>query len=67
MARRCVALTAEDRAGLEHLIRYALRPPLAHTRLKRLPSGRIRYQLKRPWYDGVRWFDPLRISPIVNI
>jgi len=24
----------------------------AHTRLKRLPSGRIRYQLKRPWYDG---------------
>ena len=47
-----VALTAEDRAGLEHLIRYALRPPLAHTRLKRLPSGRIRYQLKRPWYDG---------------
>ncbi len=52
-----VALTAEDRAGLEHLIRYALRPPLAHTRLKRLPSGRIRYQLKRPWYDGSTHLD----------
>jgi hypothetical protein len=47
-----VAVAADHRERLEHLIRYALRPPLAASRLQRLPSGRIRYKLKRPWYDG---------------
>jgi hypothetical protein len=47
-----VAIAAEDRQGLERLVRYVLRPPLAHRRLERLASGRIRYQLKHPWYDG---------------
>jgi hypothetical protein len=41
-----------DRARLEQLCRYVLRPPLAENRLQRLPDGRVRLELKRPWGDG---------------
>ena len=47
-----VWLGARDRARLEQLCRYLLRPPLADDRLRRLGDGRVRVQLKRAWSDG---------------
>jgi hypothetical protein len=41
-----------DRARLERLCRYLLRPPLALERLEQHPSGKLRYCLKKPWSDG---------------
>ena len=41
-----------DRARLEQLCRYVLRPPLAENRLRRLAGGRVRLELKHPWSDG---------------
>jgi hypothetical protein len=43
-----------DRARLEQLCRYVLRPPLAENRLRRLADGRVRLELKHPWSDGRR-------------
>ena len=43
---------AHDRARLEQLCRYLLRPPLANDRLRLLGDGRVRVQLKRAWSDG---------------
>jgi hypothetical protein len=42
----------DDRARLEQLCRYVLRPPLDESRLRRLADGRVRLELKRPWSDG---------------
>ena len=47
-----VAVKAEDRAGLERLSRYILRPPLAKGRIERLPDGTVRLGMKRAWSDG---------------
>jgi hypothetical protein len=41
-----------DKAGRERLIKYILRPPLAADRVERLPGGRVRLTLKRPFSDG---------------
>jgi hypothetical protein len=43
---------AHDRARLEQLCRYLLRPPLADDRLRLLGDGRVRVQPKRAWSDG---------------
>jgi len=43
---------AHDRARLEQLCRYLLRPPLADDRLRLLGDGRVRVQLKRAWSDS---------------
>ena len=40
---------AADREGLEYLCRYGARGPLSLERLSRLPDGRLRYTLRRPW------------------
>jgi hypothetical protein len=48
------AVRADDRAGLERLCRYLLRPPLAQDRLSRLADGRVLCTLARPWHDGTR-------------
>jgi len=48
------AVRADDRAGLERLVRYLLRPPLAQERLTRLADGRVVCTLGRPWHDGTR-------------
>jgi len=50
-----------DRARLEQLCRYVLRPPLAEDRLRRLADRRVRLELKRPWSDGTTHllFEPL--------
>ena len=47
-----VCIPAHDRMGLERLIRYACRPPVAAERLSVLPDGRLLYRLKRRWRDG---------------
>jgi putative transposase len=50
-----------ERARLEQLCRYVLRPPLADNRIRRLTDGRVRLELKRPWSDGTTHllFEPL--------
>ena len=45
---------ANDRAGLERLCRYGLRPPLALERLAFTEDGRVRYRMKRTFSDGTR-------------
>ncbi|MCG5055987.1 MAG: transposase [Myxococcales bacterium] len=45
-------IAANDRDGLERLIRYIARPPLSEDRLSELPDGRVAVRLKRPWRDG---------------
>ena len=51
----------EDREGLERIARDLLRPPLAHSRLKRRADGKVILKLKRPWRDGTAGmvFEPL--------
>lgn len=46
------AVDEDDRAGLERLLRYASRPPLAQRRLSLDAAGRVRYRLRRPYYTG---------------
>lgn len=41
-----------NRARLEQLCCYVLRPLLAEHRLLRLADGRVRLELKQPWSDG---------------
>ena len=45
-------LHQSDRAGLEFLLRYVLRPPFALERMRQLPSGKIELGLKRPLANG---------------
>ena len=56
-----VWVAANDRAGLERLCRYILRPPFAQERLRRRGDGRIAVELKQAWHDGTRElvFEPL--------
>ena len=58
-----VWLSANDRAGLERLARYVLRPPLAQDRLRLRPDGRVVVELKTPWRDGTTAlvFEPLEL------
>jgi hypothetical protein len=55
------ATRAGDRAGLERLCRYILRPPMAQDRLEQLGDGRLLLRLKRAWRDGTSgvYFEPL--------
>ena len=52
-----------DRAALERLCRYLLRPALAVHRLTRLEDGRYRYGFKAPWSDGTvaLIFEPMEL------
>ncbi len=43
-----------DRAQLERLCRYVMRPPLSQERLQRLSDGRLELTLKSAWRDGTR-------------
>jgi hypothetical protein len=45
-------LHENDRKGLEFLLRYTLRPPLALERMSELPSGNILIRFKRPQGNG---------------
>jgi len=46
-----VWVAANDRAGLERLARYVLRPPLAQDRLRLRDDGRVVLGLKTAWHD----------------
>ena len=54
---------AHDRARLERLCRYVLRPPFAQERLRLRSDGRIALELKTAWHDGTRElvFEPLEL------
>jgi len=56
-----VWVSANDRAGLERLCRYVLRPPFAQERLRLRSDGRVVLELKTAWHDGTRKlvFEPL--------
>ena len=56
-----VWVSAHDRAGLERLARYILRPPFAQERLRLRNDGRVALELKTAWHDGTREliFEPL--------
>jgi putative transposase len=45
-----------NRARLEHLCRYLLRPPLAQDRLRLRADGRVLVELKTVWRDGTSHF-----------
>ena len=47
-----VSVRGADRDGLERLLRYTLRPPLAKGRLSEAPDGTVVLELKRAWSDG---------------
>jgi hypothetical protein len=56
-----VAVRGDDRARLEQLCRYLLRPAVAQDRLGLTGEGRVVLQLKAPWADGTSHlvFEPL--------
>jgi hypothetical protein len=58
-----VAVPATDRARLEQLCRYLLRPAVAQDRLRQLDDGRVVLTLKSAWADGTRQllFEPLTL------
>ncbi len=60
-SRAGARVRANDRAGLERLCRYVLRPPFAQERLRLRSDGRVALELKRAWNDGTRVlvFEPL--------
>ena len=47
-----IIVGADDRAGLERLCRYVLRPPVAQDRLALTPEGQVLLTLKGEWADG---------------
>lgn len=56
-----VAIEADDRAGLERVLRYMGRPPLSKERLKMAPDGeRLILTLKSKWRDGT---EKILLSP----
>lgn len=56
-------MPADDRARLEQLCRYLLRPPVAQDRLHLTRDGRILVELKSEWADGTTHlvFEPLEL------
>jgi hypothetical protein len=58
-----VWVSANDRAGVERLCRYVLRPPFAQERLRLRSDGRVALELKTAWHDGTRElvFEPLEL------
>src|SRR5438552_6524865 len=47
-----ITVGADDRAGVERLCRYVLRPPVAQERLALTPDGLVLVTLKSEWHDG---------------
>ena len=67
-----------NRARLEQLCRYLLRPPLAQDRVRLRPDGRVFVELKTAWRDGTSHFlfEPIEFleklaalipRPVVNL
>jgi len=47
-------IDGRDRARLERLCKYIVRPPLAQDRLTRRADGLLQLELKRVWKDGTQ-------------
>jgi hypothetical protein len=58
-----VVVPARDRARLERVCRYALRPPVADDRLRLTSAGQVLLELRHRWRDGMTHllFDPLEL------
>jgi hypothetical protein len=58
-----VVVPPRDRARLERLCRYALRPPIAQERLHLTPEGQVILDLRHRWADGTTYlvFEPLEL------
>ena len=58
-----VLVPANDRARLERVCRYALRPPLAADRIRRTDDGDVILELRHRWADGTTHlrFDPIEL------
>ncbi len=58
-----VSIGGDDRARLERLCRYILRPPVAQNRLELRDDSRIELELKTPFWDGTTHvlFEPLEL------
>jgi len=56
-----VHIAANDRRGLERLLRYCARPPFAAERFEELDPHRLIYHLPKPGPDGRT---PLILSPL---
>jgi hypothetical protein len=58
-----VRIGARDGAGRERLLRYLLRGPLSHDRLREIDGGRLALTLRKPLRDGTTHlvFDPLEL------
>jgi hypothetical protein len=58
-----VWMPTRNRAGLERLCRYLLRPPLAQERLRLRADGRILVELRKAWRDGTTHllFEPIEL------
>ena len=54
-------MSGRVRPGLERLIRYATRPPLAAGRLQIIDDEQLTFRLKTPWSDGTTH---LLLSPL---
>jgi hypothetical protein len=52
---------AQDRTGLEQLLRYGARAPIAAKRLGIGPDGLVTYKLSKPWFGGIT---ELRLQPM---
>ena len=58
-----VVVPARDRAQLERVSRYALRPPIAHDRIRLTSEGDVLLELRHRWRDGTTHlrFHPLEV------
>lgn len=56
-----VTVAAHDRAALQRLARYLLRPAVPESRLRLLDDGRVELELRSAWTDGTTHliFEPL--------
>jgi hypothetical protein len=58
-----VVVPGHDRARLERVCRYALRPPVAHDRIHLTGDGQVVVELRHRWADGTTHvvFDPVEL------
>jgi hypothetical protein len=66
-------VAAEDRAGLERICRYGMRPAFSHKRISLTDDGKVLYKLRKPWPKAngvsVLSFEPVellrRLAPLI--
>jgi hypothetical protein len=58
---------ADDEVGREALLKYVLRPPIAQERVKVLPDGQVRLELRRAFRDGTVAIDMDALSLLCRL